>query len=203
MSITKSHFNVTSSLLITVLALCAEAKSAAIMTVFESGQDVVVLGSGTLDLNGLVLLVGDATSISGMLNGGAAALMIGQGGYAIYEGSSGPLSFGQPQIVTANYSEGDLFGVGARGGAIMVPFLYSSGSPLLATSTWRESSIASLGLMPGLYTYTWNTGIGSTNESLTVNIVPEPSTFCVFGSLLIGIVFRRDRRMGVESGPRD
>lgn len=196
MSITNPQFNVIPALLITVLALCNEAKSAAIITVFESGRDVVVLGSGSLDLNGLYFEAGDANSITGRLNGGAAALLIGQGGYAAYAGSSGPSSFGQPQISTANDSEGDLFGVGARGGLILVPFLYSSGSPLLASSTWRESSIASLGLTPGLYTYTWTTGIGLMSESLTVNIIPEPSSFCVFGSLLVAAMLRRSRRMG-------
>lgn len=194
MTTTKTHLSLTSALLITVLALCGEAKCAAIMTVFESGQDVVVLGSGSLNLSGLIFLGADANySLSGFFNGGAAALLIGKGGYAIYEGCSGPSSFGQVQLATANDSLGDLFGIGARGNAIIVPFSYSSGAPLLATSTWKASSITSLGLTPGLYTYMWNTGL--VNETLTVNIVPEPSSFCVMGSLLVVAVLGRSRRI--------
>jgi hypothetical protein len=183
------------------LVLSPRAKCAAVLTVLESGGDVVVLGSGTLDLNGLALLGSDANSISGTLNGGSAALVIGEGGYAIYGGSAGPSSFGQSGLFMANDSTGDLFGIGAQGMAIIVPFAYSSGFPMSATSTWKDSSISSLGLTPGTYTYTWATGIGATVESLTVNVIPEPSTFCLIGAFLIGSVFRRARTTSGESGP--
>lgn len=185
------------------LLLSPRAKCAAVINVLESGGDVIVLGSGTLDLNGLALLGSNASSISGTLNGGGAALVIGEGGYAIYEGSAGPSSFGQSGLVMANDSTGDLFGVGAQGMVIFVPFAYSSGSPLSATSKWRNSSILSLGLTPGIYTYIWNTGIGSTVESLTVNVIPEPSTLCLIGTFLIGIAFRRARITCGESGSRE
>jgi hypothetical protein len=64
---------------------------------------------------------------------------------------------------------------------IIVPFRYVSGSSLSGTSTFDGATIATLGLTPGSYVYTWGSGVDA--DGITVNIsgVPEPSTWAMMG----------------------
>ncbi|HLX97622.1 MAG TPA: PEP-CTERM sorting domain-containing protein, partial [Roseiarcus sp.] len=49
-----------------------------------------------------------------------------------------------------------------------------SGSPLSDTSTYDNATLATLGVTPGVYEWTWGTG---PNQNFTVDAVPEPSTW--------------------------
>ena len=69
------------------------------------------------------------------------------------------------------------------------------GDPLgVSTATWDGSTIASLGLIPGVYTWTW--GSGATADSFTMTIsasVPEPGTWLLLGCESLGLTALRGR----------
>ena len=92
------------------------------------------------------------------------------------EGPAGP-----SDSAKASPPLGQVFGVGGSIDMIIVPFRYVSGSSLSGTSTFDGATIASLGLTPGSYVYTWGSGVDA--DSMTVNIagVPEPSTWAMMG----------------------
>jgi hypothetical protein len=59
-------------------------------------------------------------------------------------------------------------------------------------ATWTSATLGSLGVTPGTYTYTW--GSGATADSLTVNAVPEPSTWEMLLSGVGLLLYFRSRR---------
>ena len=71
---------------------------------------------------------------------------------------------------------------------VFVPAGYSSGDPLgVSTATWTGETLDSLGLAIGSYTWTW------AGDSMTVNIVPEPTTALLLTTGLAGLAVRRRR----------
>jgi hypothetical protein len=160
-------------------ALCVGASGAHaefIMNVQQVGPDVVVTGSGTLDLTGLSQTgsagaFGEMNPSDGAMIGGPTADV-----YLvdIYSGASGPGSFGNGSDSYGNSGTGDVAGVFDNGGIgeIFVPSGYSSGDPLSNSTTYDNATLASLGLAVGSYTYTWNPG--PSDDSLVVNIGTTP-----------------------------
>jgi hypothetical protein len=59
---------------------------------------------------------------------------------------------------------------------------YASGTSLSATDTFDGTTIAGMGLTPGIYNYTWGTGPG---QIFTINVAPEPSTL-LLGGMAVG-----------------
>jgi hypothetical protein len=57
----------------------------------------------------------------------------------------------------------------ALGGQLILPQGYVSGTALSGTATWANQTLASLGLTPGQYVYTW--GANATADSLTINLL--------------------------------
>ena len=106
---------------------------------------------------------------------------------------------GSGAATDANTGTGDLISLNGSLHDLGVPVGYASGSPLpVSTAIWDGASIASLGLTPGTYNYTW--GTGSTADFFTVNVisqaaVPEPASLWL---VLIGSVgiFAAHRQFG-------
>jgi hypothetical protein len=171
-----------------------------VYTISQTGANVVTgTGSGSFDITGLTH-VGNATNnTTGAViipNLGVLATQTGQA--PLFSGPSGPTNFGSGFGHIASTTSGDFFGI--EGGAspaidagpsastsllILPSTSYTSGTTLSATDTWA-GTIASLGLTPGTYTWTWNTTPGvvgpnvpGTSDFFTVDVVaavPEPAS---------------------------
>lgn len=69
------------------------------------------------------------------------------------------------------------------------------GGMLAASATWSGITLADLGVAAGsVYTWTW--GSGGNADFLTINVVPEPSTYVLMlaGLGLVGAAARRLKR---------
>lgn len=170
----------------------ATAQSAVTITFSEVGPDVVATGSGVLNIDGLAL---NGNSVAGgFVSASVGAALLGSAGsFDSYSAVSGPTGFGDGGTFDASFSTGDLFGIVGGNGELYVPTFYTSGSPLLGSSTWSNHSYVTLGLTPGTYNYSW--GSGATSDSLTVLIgaVPEPSSAFVLGLGALCLGARRRR----------
>ena len=132
----------------------------------------------------------------------------------VYTGLTGPSSFGSGSFEDANSGSGSLVGVAgslAPFQILGVPVGYVSGSSLrTSTDTWDDATFASLGVTPGIYTWTWGSGEDADSFKLVVAgppafsalaadppAVPETSTWAM---VLIG--FAGLGLAGCLSGPK-
>ncbi len=96
----------------------------------------------------------------------------------------------------ADYGSGDVFGLLVAGNALGFVATYTSqgyisGTPLAGTMGFQGETLASMGLTPGTYQYAW--GPANARESVTVQVVPEPSA-AVLGLGALGLMLRRRRK---------
>ena len=142
--------------------------SGLIVTISEVGSDVIMSGSGSLNLTGLV--EGSVQAGWG-INGTLGTWAIGPSSSFFgrkYQGnafSTYPTSFGSGYTSPTSFT-GDAFGIqnGSLGKDIIVPIGYTSGSPLSGTVTFANKTISSMGLTPGIYLYNWG------SDSITLQI---------------------------------
>jgi len=182
--------------LILLLGAVNKSHAGVIIDVTQVGSDVVVQGSGTINLTDLTLTAGYGGGHA-FLRPAYAWVIVGPtyppgAAYLEYAGISGPTSFGSGALTSLATSPGvgDLFGE-LYGQYIVLPFTYSSGSELTATDTYSGQDFSGLGLTPGTYTWTW--GSGANADFLTLQIgpattaTPEPSSLILAGTAL-GVV---------------
>jgi hypothetical protein len=184
--------------------LSGQLRAGIVIDVSQVGANVVMNGSGSVDLSTLTR-VGDGAEFinvspaQGSIALGATPL----GDINIYGSITGPGSFGTGITSTASSGTGDIFGLegpnlsGFGKTVLDLPINYVSGSALSASDTYDNTTIAAMGLAPGTYTWTW--GAGGEADSLTINIsgVPEPQSLTLAATaagLLSGLAFHRRRR---------
>jgi hypothetical protein len=149
----------------------------------ESGPNVLLSYSGTLDLTGLNF-VQNTTSGSGGVGPAQAAFGIGPTGtidVSLYTGAtfSYPSNFGTggggPSSVTGT---GNYFGVFSGilpTNSLVVPSGYTSNSFISGTTTLSGSSFTSLGLSAGTYNYSWGAGAGQSFVLTIGGVGPTPT----------------------------
>jgi hypothetical protein len=135
------------------------------VTIYESGSNVVMSASGTVDLSGLTLV---SSSIGPFGNGGLginnATFVCGASGSSgsSYSGfTSVPSNFGSGSGLPNSSGTGQAFGVimdMAPPYLLVVPTGYTSGANISSTQTFNNTSLSTLGLTNGTYTYTWSGG---------------------------------------------
>jgi hypothetical protein len=155
----------------------------------ESGSNILMSYSGTLDLTGLDF-VQNTTSGSGGVGAALGAFGIGPSGaldISLYTGAtfSYPSNFGTggggPSSVTGT---GDYFGVFSGlypTNTLVVPTGYTSGNFIQGTTTLSGSSFTSLGINTGNYNYSWGAGAGQ-SFVLTIGgagVTPTPTATSV------------------------
>jgi hypothetical protein len=150
------------------------------LTIYESGSNVVMTASGTIDLDGLTLV---ESSVGPFMGGGlgpfsATFVMGANGGYGkTYSGfTTTPSNFGTGGGAGATSTSGDIFGIFTQGAPpyfLIVPTGYTSGTNISSTQTFTGQTFSSLGLTAGTYTYTWGSG---KSLSVVVGGTPGPTS---------------------------
>ena len=202
MKITPSR-SIFAASLINLFSFAGSAHGAITVDIAEVGDDVVLTYSGSLDLTGIIYADSDTNP------GGGQAIAPERSSFVvgttptidIYTNldDSGITVFGVgTDQIYADSSSGDLFACMVFGSNynLFVPGGYVFGSAISGTSTWNDTTIADMGLIPGSsHVFTLP------NDSFTVNIgssVPEPSSAALLGILTIGGLFTR-RRVAMAS----
>jgi hypothetical protein len=179
------------------------AKADFIITVMQSGSDVVANGSGGLNFLGLTFSHFDFSTP--YINGSAGTVLLGPVPATftdVYVGNvTGPTSFGSGGLFSATSGTSTApnnsnAGVDGADHELFLPGGYSAGSFFTLSSTWANTTISGLGLTPGSYTWTW--GSGDNADSLTLNVaVPEPASMTLFAIGSVGVLgyYGRRRRL--------
>ncbi len=181
----------------------------------SSGFDVVATGSGTINITNLSFspvstLAQMVPSASVLITGGPGTVAADQVSLAF---SSGFSSFGPGGGHSPNTSSGNIAGLagGTLGaGALYVPVGYNGTDTLSNSATWNNATLASLGLTPGTYIWTWTNPIpaapifaATTANTFTIQIgsapvVPLPATLPLFATGLgaLGLLgWRRKKKL--------
>ncbi len=202
--------------LLVALALFAiatpHASGAVVITATQAGGDVVFNGAGTFDLSALTFFSNEGGVSSSFLGIPPVALVgpvltieeIFAPGAPRFDFYSGllvaPSGIGsQAAFVEANDGSGDLFGVHSltfpgdvNVPIIIVPESYKSGTDLTGTGIFFNQTFDTLGITPGSYTWSW--GSGENFDSLTLNVIPEPSAAgLVFVATILILSIRQHR----------
>jgi len=173
-----------------------------ILTLKEVGNDVVATGTGALDLTGLTFS-GASTDQSQMIPD-IGTIVTGPADatpFTRYFGVTGSKNFGSGTVILANSGSGDVVGIigtivnpppGVED-TLEVPNRYVSGDPLSSTSTWLDTTFATLGVTPGTYVWSWGGNEGNQNFTLIIGtvgavLIPEPASAALLGVALAGLL---------------
>ena len=172
---------------VVVLISAMPARALVTVTVSEIGGDVVMSGSGSLNVSALTYIGG--TAIPYGIDPNTSTFLVNSGPQtALYQGqftlpaSLGPGTASLPSLLpsTGTYGTGDSFGIAFYADVAgrtyqQVPTLfveggsgYTNGTAISGTSTYTGQTLSSLGLTPGNYTWSW--GSGATADSITMQI---------------------------------
>jgi PEP-CTERM motif len=182
------------------------AEAAVTIDIRQSGANVVVAGSGAIDLTGLTFFSNGTAVGPGAVEGSSGVAWVGtaRASLDLYSGASGPASFGTGGTISGSSGAGDVFGLlgtGTMSPLLIVPPGYVSGSPLSGLSTFDSATIASLGLAAGRYVYTWGSGADADRLTVDIGAVPEPSTWAmmVLGFASLGFAGYRGSRKSARA----
>jgi len=148
------------------------------VTIVESGGNVVMSASGSLNINDLTLVNPSAGPFGfGGLGVSTATFLMGTNGInaAQYSGfTTTPPNFGPGGVGGSQTSvSGNIFGVIKQGPtapySLLVPVGYTTGTAISSTQTFSGQTFSSFGLTPGTYTYTWGSGANADSINVVVS----------------------------------
>jgi hypothetical protein len=179
---------------VTASLFCDRPAEAYTVTLEQMGSNVVANGSGPINLTGLTFLMrGTAGAVIKAAN--PAFILTGAVlGVDIYEGITGPTSFGSGGIFFPTGSSGDPVGIRISDMTLGVPHGYVSGAALSDSMTFNNQTFAAMGLTPGTYVWTWGTGLPNQNFTLIIGGAGVPdggSTVSLLGFALLGLTALR------------
>jgi hypothetical protein len=172
-----------------LLARGPGAQAAVIINIDQVGSDVVTSTTGgPINLNALTPV--DEGPTAPQLVPNAGVVVLGDPAfnyYDVYQGITGPSSFGSGGSTIATSGSGAGPGVAGAAHQIYVPVNFISNTALVASSnTYTGQTISSLGLTPGTYVWTWGTGPSA--DSFTVNVHPGTTPVPLPSSLAGGLI---------------
>lgn len=186
-------FGVRSAALLASIALgvAGSAGGTVIVRALEVGNNVVLTGSGSLDISVWRYWGSSSEPLEGLITPDSF-LFIGPGlsdTYRYPENFTGPSSIPVGDIFTTTTGRGDRVGIYSDLLEVLtVPAGYQSGEPIFASSTWLGESFASMVLIPGTE-LTWTWGEGGTADSFVFRVVPAPSTAGLLGLGLFAVAW--------------
>jgi hypothetical protein len=190
------------------------AHSAIVLTVKQDGNDVVVIGSGSANINDLTSPIQDYDYTNALtdyqIHAGPAAFSNDPNtpdvAVNLWSGITGPTTFGNDPNIYENPSSGfldDLFGIVADNGMgqslLVLPLNYQSGTSLAGTSRFSNLILADLGLNPGVFTWSWGTGLNADSFELRIEPVPVPAPLPLAGVPIAWKMAKRMRRARRDS----
>ena len=195
-----SNVKILGLLTVAVLLSAAQANASVIFTVQEMNGDTIMTGSGTLDLTGMTETV-HTFSIDPRM-GSQTFFLVGAKGQTFQEWDGpitgpGVIGLGDFHELPATSGTGDLFGLGFGGAnkSIPLPLNYVSGQSLSGTATYFHSLLVGSLVTPGTYVWTLPSGDTITLNAIDPNAaVPEPTTFALVATGVLGLAGRRRRR---------
>lgn len=150
------------------------------INIYESGSDVVMTASGSLNINDLTFVNNSNLGGGGIGINTATFIMGGLGSFDTYSGiTTFPSSFGSGSGAGSTSSSGDIIGViidMIPPYFLAVPSGYTSGSQIYSIQTFNNQSFSSLGLVPGTYTYTWGSGANTDAINVIIGVAPVTTT---------------------------
>jgi hypothetical protein len=193
------------------------AQAAIVLTVRQDGNDVIVVGSGSANINGLPTpdQNDDYTNVltDTQIYAGPAAFTddptTPDVAVNLWSGITGPTSFGNHPNVFENPSSGfdDLFGIVADNGfgqsLLVLPLSYQSGASLSGTSRFNNFTLADLGLNPGVFSWNWGMGQNADSLQLRIEPVPVPAPLPLAGGLMAWSMAKRMRRASRDRPIKD
>ena len=191
-----------SVLLVSVGVCIAGSADADIVVNFtQSGGDVISTASGTVDVAWLIFNpLGVNGSGSARVDPSGFSFLVGPSvatphGVFFASGAAltGPASFGLGGLTNADAGSGDRFGLIEFDPSLILalPTDYVSGASIESESIYFGSSLLSLGIEPG--TYSWSAG--SNTITLNAVVVPEPSSSALIVGCLAAAGIRRRCRL--------
>ena len=150
------------------------------INIYESGSDVVMTASGSLNINDLTFVNNSNLGGSGIGINTATFIMGSNGSFDTYSGiTTTPTNFGTGFGAGASSTSGDIVGVIVNGEPpyfLAVPAGYVSGTQLSSIQTFTGQTFSSLGLTPGTYTYTWGSGANADAINVIIGVAPVTTT---------------------------
>ena len=188
--------------LVLIALLATRAHAVVNITFTENVGSVFATFEGSLNLNDLTSL---STNVAVSSLGGsqvyANPFFLGIGGSSHFDPYGtiiGPTSVGSGTTsIIASSSTGDFIGIGNGIGPgsnptdVGVPTGYVSGASISGSSTWVGHSFSSLGIDVGSYTWSWGSGLNA--DSVTIDVVPEPSAALFVGLVVVVMLWQQLR----------
>ena len=179
--------------LVTLGSLAGGANGALVITWQQSGPNVIANSSGSL--------AEPMGYITNNVAFGIPSYVYGGGGYigqqAVLTDSWNGVDIGafSASFTLSNASQdfGYYVGLGVAVGGVIVDSNYVYGTNLVSGSTWASTTLANLNLSESDFrVITYDTLAGGT-DTITLQVIPEPSTAVLFGFAVVGFVLRRSK----------
>ncbi|WP_260597791.1 PEPxxWA-CTERM sorting domain-containing protein [Sphingomonas endolithica] len=173
--------------------LPTSAQAAIVININQVGTSIVATGSGSFDTTGLKTYSTNAQGGS-FINAASGIVSVGDSApISIFTGLSGPVLGYLQGPKFAALTAGDTFGLSQYLGAVYLPTNYQSNALLNGSSTYFNSTLASLGLTAGQYVYRSSADTVTLNIGAVAAAVPEPATWAMMllGFGVIGFAMRR------------
>ncbi len=180
------------------LAAAPNANAAYIAYMYQDGANVVVTGSGSLNLSGIAYTT-SGTAFFAQIGPTLGFLSVGSGNDDAYQNQSISSaitfpSFGSGTFTQSDSETGGFVSIGHS--SLGVPAGYVSGQPLgTSTATWNNTTLSALGVTPGTYVGTLGSGTNADTFTLYAgtNPVPEPASLALLATGLLGLGISRRR----------